>query len=354
MAEERDLATVSAAFISGILLAHAAGGPAGLGLAASAALLPSAGLAFIRGGRLPFMLLFFATGAASYCGAAATEGLPGLSDLMVEASRGALERLRALIASMPAGEDAKSLLQALLTGDRSGLGREVTEDFRRSGASHILALSGLHLGIIYLMVRKTLSVFGNSRPAAAVRAVATVLCCMSYTFMTGAGESTVRALIYLIYNEVLSFLPGRGKNGVSRLCGAAMIQLCLNPLGIRSTGFQLSYLAMAGTALLYPALGRWYPAGRGFNPLRSVWKACSLSFSCQLFTAPLVLLRFGTFPKYFIIANLVALPLTEALMVTSAVALAALALGTTPVLAGKVMDLLAGILLDSLRAVATL
>ena len=93
-----------------------------------------------------------------------------------------------------------------------------------------------------------------------------------------------------------------------------MIQLVLTPSAITSTGFQLSYLAMAGIFLLFPILDGWYPKGPRFDPVRKVWEAAALSISCQVFTGPLSWFRFHTFPAYFLLTNLFALPLTTLLM----------------------------------------
>ena len=76
---------------------------------------------------------------------------------------------------------------------------------------------------------------------------------------------------------------------------------------------------MAGIFLLYPVLDGWYPRSSRFDPVRKIWEAAALSISCQVFTGPLAWLRFHTFPTYFLLTNLLALPLTT-LLVGSAVA----------------------------------
>ena len=71
---------------------------------------------------------------------------------------------------------------------------------------------------------------------------------------------------------------------------------------------------MAGIFLLFPVLESWYPKGLRFDPVRKVWQAAALSISCQLFTGPLAWYRFHTFPTYFLLTNLLAMPFTTLLM----------------------------------------
>lgn len=226
------------------------------------------------------------------------------------------------------------LVKALLTGDRSDLTKEITGIFRDSGASHILALSGLHLGVLYLLLARLSSPLGNSLAARRLRYSLIIASALFYAVMTGGSPSIVRAFLFIAINETARLL-GRKRDPVRVLLAALTIQLALRPDVIASVGFQLSYAAMAGIFLLYPTLERIYPAsdgGRwsGLNPFRKIWNAAMLSISCQAFTAPIVWHYFRTFPKYFILTNLLALPLTSAVMVLSVTTIALSFLGICP------------------------
>ena len=239
-------------------------------------------------------------------------------------------KLKALIRGIPFKAGITSpLLTALLTGDRSGLPREAIEAFRGSGASHILALSGLHMGILYLIFDKLTLPLGKSRAGKWARATVVVSASLWFTLMTGAGPSIVRAFLFILIGETCT-LAGRRRKPSRVLCLALLVQLVINPGVIRSLGFQLSYLAMAGIVLLYPVLEKWYPEGSRFNPLRKIWQMASIAISCQLFTGPLAWIKFGTFPRHFLLTNLMAIPIVTVLMWSAVITVALSSLGWCP------------------------
>ena len=225
----------------------------------------------------------------------------------------AADSLKALIGRIPFkdGETA-ALLTALLTGDRSLLSPETVRAFRASGAAHILALSGLHIGIIYMVADKLLSVLLGRAPWTRwPRFVIITGSAAWFTLMTGAGPSITRAFLFIFISEILRLLC-RPRKPLRVLCLALLIQLVIDPEAISSIGFQLSYLAMAGIFIIYPRMEKWYPESS--SPVRKIWQSAALSISCQVFTGPLVWFKFHSFPKYFLLTNLIALPLTTVIM----------------------------------------
>ena len=351
-----DMAVLCLPFTAGTAAGAAMAGAAGGG-AAGAALAAAAGLlAFVsvrkRTGILPYSALFFLLGLFCFLssGLRPPSGPGPLTDL----SSRALGGLRRLIGSLPVDSNTtRVLILALLTGDRSGLTAEQTAAFRDSGASHILALSGLHLGVIYLIVSRLLSVFGNSVPARRVRSVSCILFAGCYTLATGAGPSIVRAFLFILIRETCAMFPERHTSPSRTLMAALTVQLALEPQVIGSLGFQLSYLAMTGIVLLYPRLSAWYPEGFSLI-LRRIWNGTALAVSCQVFTAPLAWIRFHSFPRYFILTNLLALPLTSAFMAASVAAIALQGLGGCPPLLVSVCDALAQTLLFVLHVISSL
>ena len=264
------------------------------------------------------------------------------------------ERLRAFIDGIPfPSEGTAPLLKALLTGDRSGLSQDTVRVFRESGGAHLLALSGLHIGILYLLLTRLLWPLGNSPRARRIRYTLIVLAAGLFTLMTGASPSIVRAFLFIFLNETAR-IACRPRNPLRILSTALLIQLVLTPSAITSTGFQLSYLAMAGIFLLFPILDGWYPKGPRFDPVRKVWEAAALSISCQVFTGPLSWFRFHTFPHYFLLTNLFALPLTTLLMGSAVTTLALQGIHCCPGFLVHVTDWLCQALVRILQVISSM
>ena len=262
--------------------------------------------------------------------------------------------LRGFIDNIPfPSEDTAPLLKALLTGDRSGLPRDTVRIFRESGGAHLLALSGLHIGILYLLLSKLLWPLGNSLPARRVRYALILLSAGLFTLMTGASPSIVRAFLFIFLTETAR-ITGRPRDPLRVLTTALLIQLVITPSSITSVGFQLSYLAMTGIFLLYPILEAWYPKGLRFDPVRRIWQAAALSISCQTFTGPLAWFRFHTFPTYFLLTNLLAMPVTTLLMGSAVATLAFRSIGFRSGLLIQATDALTGLLVRILQTISSM
>lgn len=340
------------------------------------------------------ILLLFLT-AGVFCAATST-----LTSLGAVAGKplfaGLAADFRSMISSIPfPHEGTAPLVNDLLTGDRSSLDSSVMNSFRDSGASHILALSGLHLGIIYGILLKVTSIFGKNPTVKAVRSLIIISLCGIYTLATGASPSLVRAFLFILVNETAR-LTHRSNNPLRVYCAALFIQTAINPQVISSTGFQLSYLAMAGIFLLYPALKKWYPQEEGAGDMliengagltesdglegvmidkgccrasrcwtswmktivsaapRKIWDAAALTISCQVFTGPLAWWKFGTFPKYFLLTNLLSLPLTSAVMLLSVSTSVLFAIGICPDFLISLTDSSASLLLFIMKVISSM
>ena len=287
---------------------------------------------------------------------AVSRSVPGIEEtsaLQIWAM-GAADALRARIDALPFGADTTApLLKAFLTADRSGLEADTLATFRTSGASHLLALSGLHMGIIYVLFDKLTQPWGGSRTAALVRFALFGLGGGFFTLMTGASPSIVRAYLFILIGEILR-VSGRPRKPSRVLCLALLVQLVLDPSVIRTVGFQLSYLAMAGIFILYPVLESWYPAGSRWNPFRRIWQASALAISCQVLTGPLAWLRFHTFPRHFLLTNLMAIPVTTGLLTSAVTALLLDAVHLCPPILIKITDSLSRLLLWFLEVIASM
>lgn len=246
-----------------------------------------------------------------------------------------------------------ALLKAFLQGSRRELPRETVAVFRKAGASHLLALSGLHMGIIYMIMDRITGLAGKSPGMKRVRYALVVGCSLFFTLMTGASPSIVRAFLFILVRETAKLLC-RPQSLSRTLCTALLVQLALSPGSISSVGFQLSYLAIAGITLVFPVLDGWYPGYGKSDPLRYLWKTSALSISCQIFTAPLCYWLFGTFPVHFMLTNLIAIPLTTLFMAVGICTLVLWAAGICPAFLCEGCDAASSALVFSLEVVSSL
>ena len=212
-------------------------------------------------------------------------------------------------------ETTSGIISAFITGDKSGLDKSTKDIFRKSGASHLLALSGLHLGMIYLIIQKTLAILGKSIFARWIRYILLVLSTGLYTYLTGASPSLVRAFLFILLRET-SILVCRPQASGQILMAALTIQLLIKPSSLFSLGFQLSYLAVLGITYIYPRLKRCWQEDPNERTswMGRLWNSACLVISCQITTAPLAWIKFGSFPSHFLIANILAIPLAGIIM----------------------------------------
>ncbi len=260
--------------------------------------------------------------------------------------------LKSVIEQIPfENSSTNGVIKALLTGDRTGIPHDTAKAFRDSGASHILALSGLHLGIIYALISKALASFGNSHPMRQARSILTIMACGLYTLGTGAGASITRAFIFITVNETARMM-GRHTCLKSILATSLILHLALSPTSATEVGFQLSYAAILGIAFIYPHLKNiWKNDWRG---LKWIWQSAALSISCQLTTGPLAYHYFGIFPQHFLLTNLLAIPLAGIIIPAALLTAALSSTGCCPQIMMKFTEMLTRTMTGVLSTIASM
>ncbi|MEZ5173549.1 MAG: ComEC/Rec2 family competence protein [Bacteroidia bacterium] len=198
------------------------------------------------------------------------------------------------------------LARALLLGDREKLDPEQMQQFSTSGIIHLLAVSGLHVGLIYQGLIFILALF-LPKPEKNKGAIVLIIPALwVYAIITGFSPSVCRAALMLSLGLLAGIMRQR-KLPFNTLFGAALIILAFNPGLILNTGFLLSFSAVAGILFSAPLLNQVQAIP--YKVTRIVLGASVISVAAQLVTIPVVLYTFGKFPVYFLPANLLAVPL---------------------------------------------
>ncbi len=212
-----------------------------------------------------------------------------------------------------------AIASALVLGDRRFLETELRNDFIAAGAMHILAVSGLHVGIVGMGVFALLSFLPSGpvsrRWTAAIAGIGVITC---YALITGGSPSVVRASV-MFGLVLLGKAFYRGSRFWNTLAASAFLLLMVKPDWLWQVGFQLSYLAVAGIVYLQPRFCSLFAFS---NPVLNYgWQLLGVSVAAQLATSPLSLYYFHQFPVYFWLSGWVAVPLATIILSFSLVCL---------------------------------
>lgn len=210
------------------------------------------------------------------------------------------------IQSLGMQEEVTGIAAALLTGYKEILDPDTKASFSRVGAMHILAVSGLHVGIIYLMISSLLFFLNKKRWGRMVRLLIILLFLWIYVILTGMSPSVLRAGIMFSLISIGQTLYYK-TSIYNTIFLSAFILLVVDPTNLYNVGFQLSFLAVLGIVFFFPAMNRWITSR--YWIVNQAWALTCISLSAQIATTPISLYHFGQFPTSFLIANLVVVPL---------------------------------------------
>lgn len=249
-----------------------------------------------------------------------TDTMEASPSMMQRAQSNALElRTQLVNALSDKGLDHQELaiVSAMTLGDKSLIDKDLRSDYSRAGASHVLALSGLHLGIIYFVLSFMTSCWRRryhhwSRPVAEGLILITI---WSYVVLVGMSPSVVRSAIMMTVYSLLS-LQNRNRSSLNALAFAAIIMLVVDPMILFSISFQLSFVAVAFILLYQGRIYSFIPSSS--HPIvKWCWRLLSVSFAAQLGVAPLTAYYFHQVSTYFLLSSLVVMVFTPLIIYLS-------------------------------------
>ena len=234
------------------------------------------------------------------------------------------ERLYGRLQAGGLSGDELATVGALTLGYKEGLDKELRRHFQAAGAAHVLAVSGLHTGIIYGVLLWLLTLGGRVKPMYENRAgrwtisIVIIAAMWFYAWLTGMTPSVVRAVVMVTIFEV-GRMAYRQAFSLNTIAAAAVLILLVKPTDLWSVSFQLSFTATAAIVLFARACERWLHRLNWRNTLigkAAAWISGTIivSIAAQLGTLPLTMYYFGQISTYFLLANLIVLPLATFLV----------------------------------------
>lgn len=202
--------------------------------------------------------------------------------------------------------DDFAVASALILGYKNDLSPEIKHAYSSAGAMHILAVSGLHVGIVYLMIMFFLKPLPHFKHKKIIAGIFILFGIWGYAFITGLSASVIRAATMLSFVAVGNMLS-RNSNIYNTIAASALfIIIVFGPFKILEVGMQLSYLAVLGIVYFQPKFVALYKPKN--KVVKYIWELTCVSVAAQLATAPLALVVFGIFPNLFLISNLIVIP----------------------------------------------
>jgi competence protein ComEC len=205
----------------------------------------------------------------------------------------------------------RGIAEALLIGYRDHLDRDLVQAYSNTGVVHIIAISGLHLGMIYGLLLFVLKPLDKTKKIRWLKPLLIILSLWAFSFIAGASASVLRAAVMFSFICAGNYF-NKNANIINSLAASAFCLLCYDPFMLWDVGFQLSYAAVLSIVLfMKPIENLIYIKNK---LVAKLWSLCAITLSAQIFTTPLVMYHFHQFSNLFLLSNLIAVPLSSLIL----------------------------------------
>ncbi len=202
-------------------------------------------------------------------------------------------------------DEAVAMVNALVLGQRQHIDRNLYDNYVKSGTIHILAVSGLHVGILLWILNIILQPLTYIKKGRHLRLLLSILVLWSFAVITGLSPSVVRAVaMFSVIAVALNFK--RSTNIYNTLAISAFFMLLINPSLLFEVGFQMSYLAVIAIVSVQPIIYRWWQPK--YYIIDKLWQIFTVTIAAQIGVAPVSLFYFHQFPGLFFVSNLIVIP----------------------------------------------
>lgn len=233
--------------------------------------------------------------------------------------------------------DEFAVASAILLGYNEMLSQELRKGYTAAGAMHVLCVSGLHVGIIFLIFSLMLGFLEHFRRGNLIRGILLLIIIWFYAFITGLSPSVMRSSLMISFLLAGQMLHRKGY-ALNTLAAAALLILLIEPNAVFSIGFQLSFAAVASILIFQKPIAQLLTFRNKIAAY--LWEATSVAFAAQLGTTPMVLYYFNQFPFYFWLSNLFLTPLSFLIIASGMLMLLSSPLPWIPLLLAKLTSAL--------------
>ncbi|NML20349.1 ComEC family competence protein [Pseudoflavitalea sp. G-6-1-2] len=221
------------------------------------------------------------------------------------------DRIIGILSTHIPGAKEAGLAEALLIGYKDDLDKQLIQSYSNTGVIHVIAISGLHLGIIYLLLAAICKPLANKKSMRILRPVFIISGLWLFSILSGASPSVLRSAVMFSCLAIGDSLV-KQTSIYNSLAASAFLLLCYNPYWIWDAGFQLSYTAVLSIALFQQPIYQLRSFSSKWKD--TIWKLTSTTLAAQILTFPVSLFLFHQFPVFFLITNLIAIPLSSIIL----------------------------------------
>lgn len=221
--------------------------------------------------------------------------------------------------NISSGKDELGIAEALLIGYTNDLDKDLVQAYSNTGVVHIIAISGMHLALIYVLLVWLFAKIPLINKSKLLQLFLILTCLWLFSVLTGASPSVLRAAVMFSFIAV-GKTYFKEASIYNSLAASAFVLLCYNPYYLWAVGFQLSYLAVLGIVIFQkPIYNTFYIKNKWLD---KTWQLVSVSTAAQLLTFPVCIYYFHQFPNLFLISNLIAVPLSAIILYTEIILIA--------------------------------
>lgn len=224
---------------------------------------------------------------------------------------------------------------ALILGQQQDIAPEIIKDYQYAGVTHILSVSGLHVGYILIFITYILKPIPNTKKGSLIKLITIILSLFAFAVISGFSPSVLRSVVMFSF-VALGIHLRRSVNIYHTLLVSIFFLLLCKPAFIFDVGFQLSYLALFFIIWLQPILKKLWSPKHKFTT--GVWNALTVSFAAQIGTLPICLYYFHQFPGLFFVANIVIIPFLSFIMILGIVVMILAAFNSAPALLVQLLE----------------